>query len=711
MMNHNTASVIPSRANTRTVPVNGDDDDDIAIDNAYVANDPDNDDGDGERGRFGIERLDDTQQQQQHEQQEQQQASIATTTTTGSNAALLKQRPPRQQQQSDHHHPAAAIIPVEDDDDDNDERHALNNDSASKPSHAAATALHQHHPLKRLLERWEKKLRIRPQTIRPIPTLSRPLFPSLSAKLDAAINIVPLHWHWLPLWIYALLWMLLFGLLVHFNIYKASTPLGKPEYISCTDNLWSWRMETCGLDGMYCHPFRNASYIIRCPTGCDLTFNQNRRWLGDSQRGFMQPWVVGGNPAYKAESWICPSAIHAGLVSKAWGGCAKVTLTGESLNYPASEQNGVTSLAYDAWFPKSYELSYVESSHCTDYSWAITPVAILLVAFFPLVHPTLGTYAFALLTAGHFYVTFVGIPIHSDDWLAESWARYLVMLAFAYILYRLFIRVTLPSQPSKYLLDLFLFVVIPFFFALHLEVVMAPFADFGLTSRAFREPRTLILFIIGVPTVVIICIAQLYLLRRHGLLGTYILGYALAILLYFSLSEAQNLHIHLHHYTLGLILVPLTRLQTRPSLIFHAFALGLFVQGLSRWGPASPFDTTLQNLAGDEAVWVPRPYFDISPLSLRDTATVHWSIGDQNTLIEGSYDAYSLLLNDVEVYRGTENTVVVNRLKEDADRGRRYYLRVALVAAGAALEYSYPVVVHGNGTVVYQNGTVSDPPV
>ncbi|KAJ3181351.1 hypothetical protein HDU85_003665 [Gaertneriomyces sp. JEL0708] len=687
--------------------MNDDDDDnhDHDHDHAYVVADHDVDHDQRER----LQRLDDTQQQQQ----QQQQASIATTITTGSNAVLLKQRPPRQQQQhSDHHHPAAAIIPIEDDDDDNhiDERHALNDD-ALKPSHATAAAAPHQHPLKRFLNRWETKLRIRPQAIRPLPTLSRPLLPSLSAKLDAAINIVPLHWRWLPLWIYALLWMLLFGLLVHFNIYKASTPLGKPEYLSCTDNLWSWRTEACGLDGMYCHPFRNTSYIIRCPTGCDLTFNQNRRWLGDSQQGFMQPWVVGGNPVYKAESWICPSAIHAGLVSKAWGGCAKVTLTGESLDYPASEQNGMTSLAYDSWFPKSYELSFVESTHCTDYSWAITPVAILLVALFPLVHPTLGTYAFALLTAGHFYVTFVGIPIHSDSWLAESWARYLVMLAFAYILYRLFIRVTLPSQPSKYLLDLFLFVVIPFFFALHLEVVMAPFADFGLTSRAFREPRTLILFIIGVPTVVIICFAQLWLLRRHGLLGTYILGYALAILLYFSLSEAQNLHIHLHHYTLGLILVPLTRLQSRPTLIFHAFALGLFVQGLSRWGPASPFDTTLQNLAGDEAVWVPRPYFDIDPLALRDTATVRWSIGDKHTLIEGSYDAYSLLLNDVEVYRGADNSVLLKRLKEDADVSRRYYLRVALVAAGSALEYSYPVVVHGNGTVVYQNGTVVDPPV
>ncbi|TPX67185.1 hypothetical protein SpCBS45565_g03956 [Spizellomyces sp. 'palustris'] len=556
--------------------------------------------------------------------------------------------------------------------------------------------------------RLEIKARIRPATIQPFPKLSAPLFPKLSAKLTNLMSIVPSHWRWLPFWLYVMSWIIIAAILILFNNYKATTIQGTPSYIDCTTQLWAWNAEICGADGVYCKPFANQSFVVRCPSLCHLTYNQNKRWLGPSQVGFMRPWVV-GTGVYRAESWICPSAIHAGLVSKNLGGCAVVEIVGEATDYPSTTANGVTSLAFDSRFPKSYRLKPADSSHCTDFSWGILPIAIILVALFPLVRPSKGAFYFALVSAGFWHVIFIGIPIHDESWTAAAWGTYFVTLGFAYFLYKVIIRDTIPSPPH-FPIDTFLFSTLPFYLALHMEILTAPLANFGLTSRAFREPTTLIVFVIAVPAVVILCLFQLWLLRRHGVLGSYLLGYGLAIIAYFLLPLVLFLHVHLHHYTLGLILLPLTRfVQTRPTLLIQGFLLGLVVQGLARWGPASPFDTSFQNLNGDEAVWIPRPEFTIDPAGLAANGTVNWSFGmdSLSTIPDGlPYDSFSLLLNDVEVYRGAESKFNLKTIKADSNPTRPYYVRVAFVQSGSALEYSYPVIVRGNGTVTYQNGTV-----
>ncbi|KAI9096144.1 hypothetical protein DFS34DRAFT_581656 [Phlyctochytrium arcticum] len=560
----------------------------------------------------------------------------------------------------------------------------------------------------------ERITRIRPPVELPFPTLQKPLIPKLSAKLTSLLNYVPRRSRWLAFCVYIAIWITVSGLLISFNNYKATTSAGTPQYISCTSQLWEWKVESCGLNGTYCFPFSNQSFVIRCPSMCHQTFNQNKRWLGDSQVGFMQPWVVGGgNSNYRAESWLCPSAIHAGIVSSVWGGCAAVNVVGPSSNYESTSANGLTSLAFPSWFPKSYRLRAIPSSYCTDFSWGILPIFIIFILLFPLLHPSRGGFIFALVTSGFWYIIFINIPNHSESWTSGAWGNYLVALTYTFVLWRLFVRHTVPS-PSRFPLDLFLFYTIPFYFALHMETITAPLANFGLTSRAFRETTTLIVFVVAVPIVVTVCLVQLWFIRRHGVLGKYILGYGLAIIAYFLLPAILSLHVHLHHYILGIILLPLTRLQTRPGFLMQGFCLGLVIQGLGRWGPASPFDTSFQNLAGDEAVWIPRPAFAIDPVALRDNGTVSWRFqdaGSASTTIDTGlpYDGYSVLVNDVEMYRGPVPTTALTQLLAETDKTRPYYVRVALVSSGSALEYSYPTVITGSGNVTYPNGTTTSP--
>ena len=91
------------------------------------------------------------------------------------------------------------------------------------------------------------------------------------------------------------------------------------------------------------------------------------------------------------------------------------------------------------------------------------------------------------------------------------------------------------------------------------------------------------------------------------------------------------------------------------------------------------------------------------------------------------YDAFSLVANDVEIYRGVDPWFTFEFLKSgplEGPQGLRsgtdginavpragadrvpYYMRVALVSGGSSLDYSDPVQVFGNGTVIFGNGTV-----
>ncbi|KAI8904646.1 hypothetical protein DFJ77DRAFT_480359 [Powellomyces hirtus] len=558
------------------------------------------------------------------------------------------------------------------------------------------------------LERVETKLKIRPVPVQPLPKLERPIFPTGSQALTGLLRHVPRKFRWCSRWLYVAVWVIVAGLLITFNNYKATTVEGTPTYIGCTDQLWSWRVENCGLNGTYCSPFANQSFVIRCPTECLAVRNQNRRWLESTQQGFLTSWVVGSG-SYRADSWLCPSAIHAGVVSEHWGGCAAIDIIGAADSFSGSSANGIDSMNFDSWFPKSYRIRSVESKYCTDFSWGILPVAVLFIALFPLLWPSRGAFVFALVTSGFWYGVFIAIPVHGESWTSGAFGNYFVTLAFTYYLYKLFIKPAMLS-PGRFPIETFFLTIVPFYFALHMEILTAPMSNFGLTSRAFREPTTLITFAIGVPIVVGVCCVQLWLFRRHGLLLKYLLCYGLAIIVYFVLPLLIGLSMHLHHYTLGIILLPLTRLQNRASLLAQGFLIGLVVQGISRWGAASPFDTAFQNQAGDENVSIPRPEFAISPTALATNGTVTWQYGpDSGASIPAGlpYDAFSLVLNDMEVYRGPTPVFDIAQVQTDPLKTRPYYVRVALVASGSALEYSYPVTITPGGNVTYQNGTVA----
>lgn len=84
----------------------------------------------------------------------------------------------------------------------------------------------------------------------------------------------------------------------------------------------------------------------------------------------MVPFVVGAGQ-YRADSFICSSYVHSGLVSNTYGGCGVVKILNNVTSFPASLANGIQSLAFPTVFPLAFEFASVGSRHCRDLRWEI----------------------------------------------------------------------------------------------------------------------------------------------------------------------------------------------------------------------------------------------------------------------------------------------------------------------------------------------------
>lgn len=79
-------------------------------------------------------------------------------------------------------------------------------------------------------------------------------------------------------------------------------------------------------------------------------------------------------------------------------------------------------------------------------------------------------------------------------------------------------------------------------------------------------------------------------------------------------------HLRIHHYMYALLAIPVLSLPNRVSLFFQAMMLGLFLDGVGRWGWASIVETTdsvcpqslhLLNVGADELVTWRRQCWDL----------------------------------------------------------------------------------------------------
>ncbi|PSR79364.1 LCCL domain-containing protein [Coniella lustricola] len=154
-------------------------------------------------------------------------------------------------------------------------------------------------------------------------------------------------------------WTIAFKILSHESlppIQSVSAPnVLRVKKLSCTDSLWV--PEECGMDGAKCEPFENHHVAFQCPANClrDGVVTKEPHLTG-SQEIINRTLVIGG-PIYRGDSYICPSAIHDGVIDEATGGCGVAKLMGMTNSFSSSYMYNVESLDVQTYFPMSFRFT------------------------------------------------------------------------------------------------------------------------------------------------------------------------------------------------------------------------------------------------------------------------------------------------------------------------------------------------------------------
>lgn len=180
-----------------------------------------------------------------------------------------------------------------------------------------------------------------------------------------------------------LTWSLAFTTLSHDGlppIQAQTTSSSSSEWLavkklSCTDTFWV--PDDCGMDGVKCKSQANQFTAFHCPANCvrDGVVNGTKPHLAGDKEILGKPLVIGG-PIYRGDSYICPTAVHAGVVDDATGGCGVVKFMGMTNSFPGYFMNNVESMEVETYFPLTFRFT-VESDELQcpaarqDTKWAL----------------------------------------------------------------------------------------------------------------------------------------------------------------------------------------------------------------------------------------------------------------------------------------------------------------------------------------------------
>jgi len=451
-------------------------------------------------------------------------------------------------------------------------------------------------------------------------------------------------------------WLLTFTLVINHSLRAGNIEgYGKPQPIWCGASFWD-AGNSCGLNGNRCRPFDNATLAFRCPANCKAVKVLNPRAVGEQEINY-KPFVIGGPTAaeenstiprtvYRGDSFICQAAIHSGLVSNDGGGCGVALLAGEQTNFTSTKRYGIQSLAFDSNFPKTFTFVSGLSSKCVrDLRWPLLAVTCGFTTILSLCTTSPPVFFASVFTMLFFHVGLVSDPPNHSDYASLTSiiiGRFLPAAFVAFVIYRYIVKpqqTDLKAGIERTILWLggawvgslnnYTFDFIP----------IQRLTPHDLQAQAGAK----LALVLVVLLIFSIAVGQVWYLRLEGRLPRYLAIYSLfvaGLLLCFALP---TLNLRIHHYFLALLLLPGTRTQTRPALLYQGILVGLFINGVARWG----FDSIMQMsevLRGDGQSNSLLPNLTV-PIVGSSNVTFSWSRPPR------PYDGLSVLVNDVERHR------------------------------------------------------------
>ncbi|KAK5166505.1 uncharacterized protein LTR77_008048 [Saxophila tyrrhenica] len=461
-------------------------------------------------------------------------------------------------------------------------------------------------------------------------------------------------------------WLLAFSLVLWRSSFAASIPgYGTPVRLGCYARYWNEK-NGCGINGDLCRPFANATLAFRCPADCASAEIFNPHAVGD-QEVVYKPLVVGGptdnqtgfedvlvnNAVYRGDSFICASAVHAGFIDDAQGGCGVVTLTGEQPSFTKSSRHGIKSLAFDSYFPHSFGFLSGTRAACADLRWPALAVTVIFTTILSLFTTSPAVFFWSIFVSFFFHVALASDPPNLTKYtslLSLAFGRFLPACFCAWVTYRYTALRSLENLTAQF--EKTILYLGPAWLGALNNYTFDKLPLQRLTPHDIKaQPGAIPALITVILSIFFIALGQAWAFRVEGRMPRYlaIYGIFVASLLFFVALPGLNLRIH--HYVLALLLLPGTSFQNRPSLIYQGLLLGLFINGVARWGFASVLETPSSLLEGAAqgtllpavsvlSSGVRNITFDLGPLPIWDAKQ------------KVSWDGISVLVNDVERFRG-----------------------------------------------------------
>lgn len=518
--------------------------------------------------------------------------------------------------------------------------------------------------------------------------------------------------------VYLAIWGLLWSKLL--LPYLSQLPdAGSEEVIALTcrqaNELWLGKNAACGLDSENCPLVDIGSDVIfRCPALCDHgSWLYLMRAVGDQLIKYRGYYIGGGrridddddvlsNP-YRADSFPCGAAVHSGLVSPIFGGCARISYS----SGPQTSFEGVLgyggasdSIGFDSFFPYLYYFKELAARTTLCYDPRLMVLLLNIILGIPVVFLGSGAAFFWIMSVvGFWTITLATDPpvlVRPEDpesfylLISLSLERFLPTCFVLFCLWKVSVKRTfggltdyLPvsvEEPStfeveedaeeyaeegiapraenaKYSSVTRILLWYPFFWLGILNNVTfdrLP-VDRLMWSDLVTRPGALLTVAVVASVIVMCIIAQAYYVWKLGRFWRLLLVYGMIFSSLAVFSLIPGLSLRIHHYIFGLIFIPGCSTRGQTAYVFQGLLLGLFISGVARWGFASIAETNISLLRGEPTGRITPPIFE----SLNDGFLTWADLStrkDMNTDIGvESYNGVSLLINDVERYRGPNN--------------------------------------------------------
>ncbi|KAH9255615.1 hypothetical protein BASA81_006445 [Batrachochytrium salamandrivorans] len=374
--------------------------------------------------------------------------------------------------------------------------------------------------------------------------------------------------------------------------YVAQTALGEfPTSVGKRASFWKGSANQakdsidCGENGLECRPFATDYWFgLHCLGGMDMV---NQFSL-----------VRGGQGNYTADSHICASAAHAGVIDSQLGGCFEVRLSGARNSFVAEESNGIHSKSF-GWFPRSVQYRATPGSRfCGNTFWPAALIVCVAFVVFYLVWRIDAILAnWVLVQFGFAYAGYRNNKGNGEFLVVTNtlMERQFTLIASCYMLFHVLGPAFCPD-PTRFPIEAILFSGV-FFIFIHLhDLEMDLNLDgFVLSSSLFSGSTNLgylTFFALLIVVLAVGLLAQVKILYQAGLGKQYLVGTVLAVLLLLllALPTKPQLSLHFHHFFLGLCICALARGQRWFSMGFQAIGLALFVEGVALYNIAPLFD-------------------------------------------------------------------------------------------------------------------------